>query len=466
MIPIVTPDEMGADRRGRARARRGADRAGRRRRGPGAARHAGRRLRAAGRRRRRQGQQRQRRARRGPAPAARACGSRSSTPVDRPPTLPACDLVIDAAYGTGFRGDHGRPPAAGHAGAGGRHPVGVDGLTGGRGPGCLAADRTVTFAALKPGLLLEPGRPGRRVEVADIGLDVSSAPATWVGGGRRARAGCPTRPTTHKWRAAVWVVAGSPGMDGAAALARPGRSAPAAGYVRLSTPGGDGARAARPIEVVRTDLPATGWAAEVVDGLDRFAALVVGNGLGTSDETAPQVRRLVAAAGSPGEADGDLTTVVVDADGLTALGTTADALVGRHVVLTPHDGEFARLAGRRSGPDRLAAARDLAGGLGCVVLLKGARPWSPTPTAGAGDDHRRRPPGHRRHRRRARRDHRRPGRLGPRSVPGRGGRRVPPRSGRRPRLAPRPRRRRPRGPAARVLDRLGAASTTPDRPGT
>jgi len=77
--------------------------------------------------------------------------------ADCPPRLPDADLVIDAAYGTGFRGEWRAPRV-------GRAPVlavdipsGVDGLTGEACPGVLAADRTVTFAALKPGLLLGAG---------------------------------------------------------------------------------------------------------------------------------------------------------------------------------------------------------------------------------------------------------------------------------------------------------------------
>jgi hydroxyethylthiazole kinase-like uncharacterized protein yjeF len=58
--------------------------------------------------------------------------------------------------------------------------------------------------------------------------------------------------------------------------------------------------------------------------------------------------------------------VVVDGDGLT------DGLAGRAVVLTPHEGEFARLAGEAPGPDRLAAVRRLAASTGCTVLLKGS----------------------------------------------------------------------------------------------
>jgi NAD(P)H-hydrate epimerase len=68
--------------------------------------------------------------------------------------------------------------------------------------------------------------------------------------------------------------------------------------------------------------------------------------------------------------------VVVDADGLYALGTGDEigAVVqgGPPAVLTPHDGEFKRLAGVPPPPDRIAATRALAQQAGAVVLLKGA----------------------------------------------------------------------------------------------
>ena len=98
-----------------------------------------------------------------------------------PPVLPACDLVIDAAYGTGFRGDWNAPHIVS---AGGGCPMvlavdipsGVDALTGDAGPGVLAADRTVTFQALKPGLVFGDGAElSGRIDVVDIGLDVSGS---------------------------------------------------------------------------------------------------------------------------------------------------------------------------------------------------------------------------------------------------------------------------------------------------
>jgi NAD(P)H-hydrate epimerase len=68
--------------------------------------------------------------------------------------------------------------------------------------------------------------------------------------------------------------------------------------------------------------------------------------------------------------------LVLDADGLNALNGDLEALRARHTagaptVLTPHDGEYARLAGQPVGDDRVTAARRLADRAGAVVLLKG-----------------------------------------------------------------------------------------------
>jgi ADP-dependent NAD(P)H-hydrate dehydratase / NAD(P)H-hydrate epimerase len=282
------------------------------------------------------------------------------------PSQPArCDLVVDAAYGTGFRGSWTAPDPGGVPVLAVDIPSGVDGLTGAVGDETrpLAAERTVTFAALKPGLVLGRGRElAGRVAVVDIGLDTSGATAHLVTDGDVA-AWLPERSMdTHKWKAAVWLVAGSPGMTGAATLAVGGAQRAGAGYVRLSTPGGDPG-AAIPTEAVGTALPGEGWAGEVVEGSTRFGAAVVGPGLGTGDDTRDQVRRLVAESPVP---------LVVDGDGLTALGRDVDRFAGPTTVLTPHDGEYERLTGRAPGPDRIDAARRLARQAGCTVLLKGS----------------------------------------------------------------------------------------------
>ena len=296
--------------------------------------------------------------------------------ADAPRMLPPADLVIDAAYGTGFRGEYTPPSLQGRTA--GTEPVvlavdipsGVAGLTGEASGRPLPATATVTFAALKSGLLLGDGPAlAGAVHVADIGLDVSGAHAHLVERDD-VRAWLPPRPpSSHKWQSAVWLVAGSPGMTGAAHLAAAAAQRAGAGYVRLSSPGVDD-DPQRPTEAVGVPLPVKRWAKEVLDGIDRFSALAVGPGLGTSEEASGEIRRLVAEAAS--------VPVVVDGDGLTALGEDAvDAIGARHpsappVVLTPHDGEAKRLSGAAPGPDRIGVARDLAARTGAVVLLKGS----------------------------------------------------------------------------------------------
>jgi ADP-dependent NAD(P)H-hydrate dehydratase / NAD(P)H-hydrate epimerase len=274
--------------------------------------------------------------------------------------------VIDAAFGTGFRGDW-RAPAVGDAMVLAVDiPSGVDGNTGSAGPATLAADVTVTFAAGKPGLYLGRGRRlSGDIQVVDIGLDVSSATAhvveasdvsRWIG--RRVA-------DAHKWAQAVRVVAGSPGMTGAAHLVTAGAQRAGAGIVHVSSPGFEGQP---PIEAVSRRIPPFDWADAVLSDLYRFHALVVGPGLGREDHTVPSVTKLVVDAIIP---------VVIDGDGLFALAWNEHGaptmLRSREVptILTPHDGEYALLTGHRPGDDRLGAARRLAADTGATVLLKG-----------------------------------------------------------------------------------------------
>ena len=102
--------------------------------------------------------------------------------------------------------------------------------------------------------------------------------------------------------------------------------------------------------------------------LDRMKAVVLGPGLGRSDATVAAVRRLLSVADVP---------VVLDADALFALGSLDDParfLRKRPgpTVLTPHEGEFSRLAGCPPGPRRISAARHMAFTTGATVLLKGS----------------------------------------------------------------------------------------------
>jgi ADP-dependent NAD(P)H-hydrate dehydratase / NAD(P)H-hydrate epimerase len=297
-------------------------------------------------------------------------------------SLGRADLAVDAMFGTGFRG-----PLAGDAAVvvdsfekagvpvlAVDIPSGVDGRTGAvRGPAVRAA-ATICLAALKPGLLLEPGAShAGEVEVADIGIDPGEV-SLGVPEESDVAAWLPARsPESHKWSVGgVYLVAGSAGMAGAANLASRAALRAGAGIVVCGLPGVAATRVPTS-EVIARSLPATADGAldeaaskEVLSGLDRFRCLVVGPGLGRAEPTVAAVRRLVAEAPVP---------LVLDADGLNALEGDLEPLLARPAptLLTPHAGEYARLAGEPVGEDRVAAARGLAGRGRAVVLLKGSR---------------------------------------------------------------------------------------------
>ncbi|HEY1990215.1 MAG TPA: NAD(P)H-hydrate dehydratase [Acidimicrobiales bacterium] len=277
------------------------------------------------------------------------------------------DLVIDAAYGTGFRGEYQAPSVvSGTPVLAVDIPSGVLGDTGEAAGTPLRADRTVTFAARKPGLLQGDGVDlAGRVSVADIGLPVGPAELQLMEDTDVARLLPPRRRNDHKWSSAVLIVAGSPGMTGAAGLCAQAAMRTGAGMVRLGVPGGDLADTPSS-EAVSVALPGRGWSAAALEASHRCSSMVVGPGIGRDPETAEEVRRLVAAADIP---------VVIDADGLFALGLLDDAHSLEHqapVVLTPHDGEYQRLMGAPPGPDRFGAARRLARAAGTVALVKGS----------------------------------------------------------------------------------------------
>lgn len=305
--------------------------------------------------------------------------------ADAPAVLPAVDLVIDAALGTGVNRPHDAPDPGAALVLAVDIPSGIHGDTGAALGSPMRADLTVTFAALKPGLLLGdgPSHTGA-VRIADIGLDVSGAVVHLLDDA--AAAGLlPRRGTAaHKWHSSVLIVAGSPGMTGAASMAAEAAQRAGAGMVRLATPGG-GFASDVPREVVTLDVDEAGWADALVDDPGKVHAVAVGPGLGTSMATQHQVRTLVAGIDAP---------LVVDGDGLTALGADASTVIARRsagTVLTPHDGEFARLAGGPPGTDRIADVVGLADRTGAVVLLKGpttivAAPDGRVRLVRAGDD--------------------------------------------------------------------------------
>lgn len=289
-----------------------------------------------------------------------------------PPRLRPCDLVVDAAYGTGFRGEYRAPrPPEGAQVVAVDVPTGLDADSGGACAGATVAQATVTFCALKPGLLTGEG-PQRcgAVEVAGIGLEVGPARAHLVEDCDLRRLPVRAREA-HKWQSALYVVAGSAGMLGSASLCSRAAMRAGSGMVRLGVPGA--APSELPVsEVVATALPKEGWDVQVTGDLSRCRALVMGPGLGSTEATSAAVRRLIATAPVPVLLDADALNVAGDASELAVLvRRRQEAGIVQPVLLTPHDGEYARLTGKPPGPDRFAAARHLAGAAGVVVLLKG-----------------------------------------------------------------------------------------------
>lgn len=275
------------------------------------------------------------------------------------------DVVVDALFGTGFRGSP-RPDAAAlieamsSAGApivAVDVPSGVDASTGEVPGAAVEADLTVTFHGPKVGLHVAPGRfHAGEVVVADIGLDRRQTEHRLVGPGLATLV--PLRGARdNKYSAgSVLVVGGAAGMTGAVCLAAEAAFRADAGYVVVAAP-----PEALPVietrllEAVKRPLD------EVWSAVERASALALGPGLGRGHKQL--VRELLERTALP---------AVVDADALHEL----EPLSRRApTVLTPHAGELARMLGEetaRVDARRLEAVRRAAERFRAVVLLKGA----------------------------------------------------------------------------------------------
>ncbi len=308
-------------------------------------------------------------------------------------SISGCDLVVDALFGTGFRG----APRADAAtlieeinAAGCRVvavdiPSGVDASTGEVSGPVVNADLTVTFHGPKVGLYVAPGRfCAGVVAVVDIGLEHADTAHRLVG--EDVLAVVPHRSAgDNKYTSgSVLVVGGGVGTSGAVCLTAEAALRADAGYVTMCVP-------AEILPVVEARLlePVKRPIEEAFEAAGRATALAVGPGLGR--ERKELVRRLLAEVDLP---------AVVDADALFEL---APAQRSAPTVLTPHEGELGRLLGEDSkwvAAHRLEAARRAVERFGCVVLLKGsdtivASPAGPTlvtsfstpslATAGTGD---------------------------------------------------------------------------------
>jgi hydroxyethylthiazole kinase-like uncharacterized protein yjeF len=234
---------------------------------------------------------------------------------------------------------------------------GVDADTGAVDGEAVRADVTVTFGALKPGLLVGAGsvRTGE-LRFVDIGLQPDlPAPTTFVleAADVRALLPVPDQADDKYTRGVVGVVAGSAAYPGAGVLTTGAAIHGGAGFVRYAGSAPDAIRARYPEVVVHADSDLRSL---------RVQSWAIGPGIGTDD----------AGRGLLTEVLSTDVPVIVDADGITLLGQHRDLLAGRSAptVLTPHDREFARIADGPSA-DRLGSARAAAAALGATVLLKG-----------------------------------------------------------------------------------------------
>lgn len=170
----------------------------------------------------------------------------------------------------------------------------------------------------------------------------------------------------------ILLLCGSRGFTGAAYFAAMGALRCGAGLVYLGVPESIYAiEAGKLNEPVVFPLPekdgklSQAALEDVLPRLPQMDAVVLGCGLGRSEETTAVIQAVLQQATCP---------VVLDADGINGLAGHMDVVRRRAwpTILTPHDGEFLRMGGQL-GPDRMASAAETARDLGCIVLLKGHR---------------------------------------------------------------------------------------------
>ena len=169
----------------------------------------------------------------------------------------------------------------------------------------------------------------------------------------------------------VLLLCGSVGYTGAAYLAAMGALRSGAGLVYLGVPESIyGIEATKLNEAIVFPLPEENGMLcakalpKITELLPKMDAVLIGCGMGLSQGTLEVLSAILESAECP---------VVVDADGINLLSKHKSLLRGRKgsTVLTPHDGEFARLMGKMPSEDRTSAAADAANEMGCVMLLKG-----------------------------------------------------------------------------------------------
>lgn len=305
--------------------------------------------------------------------------------------LDSGDLLVDAILGTGVQGPLKSPlnRVVRKVNLSNRPVVAIDLPTGMNADSgevygdCVRATVTVTMAHIKRGLLFYPGKAhAGRVVVADIGIPTTRAheqglrcfqvTAEFV------HSLLPERPgNTYKNKCGnVFLLAGSAGLTGAAALSSEAVLRSGAGMSMLGIPESLNAILEQKLtEVMTFPLPETdnlsvAFSAkdDLKEKLDWADVLVIGPGISTHAETCRLVRDLLQRVRK---------TVVLDADGINCLQGTPQLLrkAAGDVIITPHPGELARLTGQTVGAiaaQPVESAKGAARNLDVIVVLKTA----------------------------------------------------------------------------------------------
>jgi ADP-dependent NAD(P)H-hydrate dehydratase / NAD(P)H-hydrate epimerase len=298
-----------------------------------------------------------------------------ATRLDEIPAGRAWGLVVDGLFGIGLARPIAGEPARliEYANQQGCPilaldvPSGIDADTGAMHGAAIRATHTLTFIAMKPGLLMLAGPDhAGEVTVAELGLHAAELvrPGAWIAEPELFRSVLRRRPREfHKGMAGtLGILGGAAGMSGAALLAgraglRLGAGRVHVGFLAEDHPG---------VDSVTPELMLA-HAGDLL-GMD-LDAIVAGPGLGAS-ETAETLLGAALSSDLP---------CVLDADALNLLGESADlrsacARRRAETLLTPHPAEAGRLLGRATADvqsDRIAAAKEIATRYNAHTVLKG-----------------------------------------------------------------------------------------------
>ncbi len=301
------------------------------------------------------------------------------------------DIIIDAIFGTGLKKDISGiyAKAIDLINRSKKPVIAVDIPSGinsdnGQIKGCaVRADLTVTFCLPKIGHLIYPGAEySGSLKIADISIpkdliDKSSIKTHLITKESVSQILPKRRPDAHKGEFGhLFILAGSPGLTGAAVMAGLSALRIGTGLVTLGVPEGlnhifeTKLTEAMTLPLAQTNEQTISPAAKnkILNFLKKADAIAIGPGLSQNRETTQLVRELIREVRMP---------MVIDADAINAIAGHADILkkAKAQVIITPHPGELSRLlnsAADEINRDRIAIARKTAEQYNVIVVLKGA----------------------------------------------------------------------------------------------